>query len=82
MPVEKKNPKKTKRIPRITIVKRKAQQQIFEDLTLLYTMWNVVDVEMTMRAMKCIVYLNGCSKNVDNTPGSDAFCLSLSPIEA
>ena len=45
-------------------------------------MWNVVDVEMTMRAIKCIVYLDGCSKNVDNTPGSDAFCLSLSPIEA
>ena len=46
------------------------------------TMWNVVDVEMTMRAIKCIVYLDGCSKNVDNTPGSDAFCLSLSPIKS
>ena len=32
-------------------------------------MWNVVDVDMTMRAIKCIVYLDGCSKNVDNTPG-------------
>ena len=55
---------------------------MFEDLTSLYTMRNVVHVEMTMRAIKCIVYLDGCSKNVDNTPGSDAFCLSLSPIEA
>ena len=82
MPAEKKSSKKPKCIPRITIVKRKAQQQIFEDLTLLYTMWNVVDVEMTMRAMKCIVYLDDRSKNVDNTPGSDAFCLSLSPLEA
>ena len=37
---------------------------------------------LTSRWQKCIVYLDGCSKNVDNTPGSDAFCLLLYPIEA